>query len=389
MGNDKIRRLRAALDWTQDELASAVRSRVETATGRESSFDANTVSRLERGFITWPNSEYRYALRAVFGVDTDAELGLYSKQTRRLLASDRRDFLAASLAAILPDIVPRLSRLGMQDMDSIAERTRALEEWDRRSGGRATRHFAVGELRSTVELTKLSMTPAVRRRLCGEIAGLADLAAWSSFDAGLGASSRPTFTLGMDAAQEAGDHSVFCLIATNAARQEIHERNPGQALTLTDRAMGELPVPALAMIATVRAQAFALTGDEAQVMRQISLAESIYGRVTDLHGEPRWTWTITDEKLQSDIGFALYLLHTSTGRHSPELTARLRRATAAPATTRPRVAAMGAARLATVLYRHGELDEARHYDQVAEGLAAMVGSARLNAALTEMRAARA
>ncbi|MER8099614.1 hypothetical protein [Kitasatospora sp. NPDC094016] len=119
---------------------------------------------------------------------TNAELGLFPKRTRQdreeVSESKRRDFLTVSLASILPDVQPFPSSLGMKDVDDIAERTFALEEWDRRSGGLATRHLAFGELRSAVDPTKSSMGPRVRDRLFGQIANLADLAAWPAFDAG-------------------------------------------------------------------------------------------------------------------------------------------------------------------------------------------------------------
>ena len=40
--------------------------------------DARWVGKLERGEIRWPNEERRAALRDVFGVDTDTDLGLFS-----------------------------------------------------------------------------------------------------------------------------------------------------------------------------------------------------------------------------------------------------------------------------------------------------------------------
>ncbi|MFB8242417.1 hypothetical protein ACFC58_38395, partial [Kitasatospora purpeofusca] len=54
--------------------------------------------------------------------------------------------------------------------------------------------------------------------------------------------------------------------------------------------------------------------------------------------------------------------------------------------SQPRAKAMGAARLATVLFRQGDVDEARHHAAVAVHLAAAVGSARLDSAITEMHA---
>jgi transcriptional regulator with XRE-family HTH domain len=393
MTNDVLRRLRLGREWTQGEVAKRVNDRIRASAGRDSAIDANVISRLERGVITWPEREVRDALRAVFGVTTNAELGLFSKRTRRdreeVSESKRRDVLGISLAAILPDVLPTPSRVGMKDVEDVADRTFALEEWDRRSGGLSTRHLAFGELRSAVDLTRSSMGPRVRDRLCGQIANLADLAAWSAFDAGQNAPARSTFGLGIAAAREAGDDGLLCHVSTGLARQEIAERRPGDALALADIAMGNVPLSALAMIAAVKAQAYAVQGDEAEVMRQIALAESIYSRVTDLRSEPRWMWYFTEHKLHGETGHALYLLATVKGGPVSDVVSRLRRAVDSQTSNRARAKAIGTAQLATVLHRQGARDEAAHYGRIATGLSAVVHSARLDAALAEMRRAQA
>ncbi|MGF1430435.1 hypothetical protein [Kitasatospora sp. LaBMicrA B282] len=392
MTNDALRRLRLGREWTQAEVASRVNTRIKAATRRDRAIDANVISRLERGAITWPEQEVRDALRGVFGVATNAELGLFSKRTRHdreeVGESKRRDFLAVSLATILPDVLPAPTAVGMKDVSDLAERTYALEEWDRRSGGLSTRHLAFGELRSAVDLTKSSMGPRVRDRLCVQIANLADLAAWSSFDAGQSAPARSTFGLGIKAAQESGDHGILCHVATGLARQEIAEGRATDAISLADMAMGNVPLSALAMIAAVKAQAYAIRGDEAEVMRQISLAESIYSRVTDLQSEPQWMWYFTQHKLQGETGQALYLLATVTGHPVSDLVSRLRRAVDSQTSNRARAKAIGTAQLATALYRQGARDEADQYARTAIDLSEVVRSARLNAAVAEMRRAQ-
>lgn len=46
-------------------------------TGRDPDVDANWISRLERGIISWPSADYRAALCAVYGVDDEVQLGLF------------------------------------------------------------------------------------------------------------------------------------------------------------------------------------------------------------------------------------------------------------------------------------------------------------------------
>ncbi|MGA5817152.1 helix-turn-helix domain-containing protein [Kitasatospora sp. NPDC094028] len=389
MANVLFRHTRLALGLTQRQVAENVRALVEAATGRESSFDAGYVSRIERGLITWPREHYRQALCMVLGAGTAAELGLIAKQIHHhehpdeVSSSNRRDVLQTALVALLPP-TPPLSRLRMGDIRAMTERTGVLERWDRATGGRAVRDFALRELHTAVALTEVSTSPAVRAALLGAIARLANLTAWSSFDAGLFDEARPLFQLGLTTGREHGDIGLLCHLATNAARQEIHLRRPKRALELAGQVDGHLPAAGRAMLAAVRAQAHALQSDERQVARHLAAAEHAYDRVIDLASGPAWTQSITAAKVGSDTGFALYLLSAATGRDNPKVVADLRRAAGAD-TAQARVRAMATARLATVLYRQGERAEADQHAAQALDLAASVGSARLATALADMR----
>ncbi|MFJ6771817.1 hypothetical protein ACIQOV_12750 [Kitasatospora sp. NPDC091257] len=299
--------------------------------------------------------------------------------------TERRTFLSLGVAGVLPDIAVSPTRLGADDVHGLARHTAALEEWDRRSGGRATRHFAGLELRRAVDLGAASMTPSVRTAWSGAVARLAGLYAWTSFDAGE-AGAGASFDLALDAAREAGDASAYCHIATNAARQAVHEGDSERALALTASAAGPHPPAVLAMISAVTAQALALQGDIRGVMRSVAAAEDHASRADDSLQEG-WMRTLTPAKLRSDLGYALYRLSATTGHLAPDVVPQLRRTAGVPEASQPRAKAMGAARLATVLFRQGEMDEARHHAAVAVDLASAVGSARLDAAITEMRAA--
>ncbi|MER6399342.1 hypothetical protein ABT263_25340 [Kitasatospora sp. NPDC001603] len=299
--------------------------------------------------------------------------------------TQRRTFLSLGAAAVLPDIAAAPSRLGTGDVHGIAQHTVALEEWDRRSGGRATWHFAGLELRRAVDLSAASMTPAVRTAWSGAVARLAGLYAWATFDAGeKGAAA--AFDLALDAAREADDALAYCHIATNAARQAVHEGNAARALSLTASATGPHPPAVLAMVSAVTAQALALQGDIRVVMRAVAAAEAHASRAGD-SAQEGWLQTLTPAKLRSDLGYALYRLSATTGHLAPDVVPQLRRTAGVSAASQPRARAMGAARLATVLFRQGEVDEARHHAAVATDLACAVGSARLDAAIAEMRAA--
>lgn len=402
MTNEKLRHIRMIKGITQDQLAEKVQKRLIDLAFRQPhsnktplripAFDAKAVSRLEVGDVTWPGRDVRDALCHVLGVADPSEIGLYSKKSRlihdEVSTSRRRTLLAGSLAGLVPVPAhqPPPARLGTGDLAAVEQRVDDLAALDRLRGGAATLHFALGELDCLLGMGKSSMQPKVRTRLNTAVANLANLAGWASFDAGHTAHSRPLFQLGIDAAREAGDADALCHLATNFARQEIQERDAESALALADMAAGSpLPRAALAMIDAVKAQAFALQGDEGQVRRYVDSAAAIHSGCTDLFGGPKWTWTITEEKVNSDTGYALYRLAVRTGHRSPELVNTLRTAEQNTDSARARVKAMVTARLATVLYQEGAREEADHYARSARLLAGSVTSARLDLALGEMR----
>jgi hypothetical protein len=81
--NHNLRGRRLTVGITEGQVAEEVARLVAVQTGRELAIDANYVSKLERGVITWPNRAYRDAFRTFFGAASDAELGFYPSRARR------------------------------------------------------------------------------------------------------------------------------------------------------------------------------------------------------------------------------------------------------------------------------------------------------------------
>lgn len=81
--NQNLRERRLTVGITEGQVAEEVARIVALQTGRELAIDANYVSKLERGVITWPNRAYRDAFRTFFRATSDAELGFYPSRTRR------------------------------------------------------------------------------------------------------------------------------------------------------------------------------------------------------------------------------------------------------------------------------------------------------------------
>ena len=90
---------RRARRLTQQQLAEAVAAAHWRLFEQEAAIDADHVSKLERGLITWPNKRYRDAFRAVLGTACDAELGFYHHRGDTVAAGELTCLLYTSDAA--------------------------------------------------------------------------------------------------------------------------------------------------------------------------------------------------------------------------------------------------------------------------------------------------
>jgi transcriptional regulator with XRE-family HTH domain len=74
--NRHLQRLRHARNWTTTDTAQRLRDHIHTTTGHHATIDAHTIQRLENGEITDLPETYRTALRTVYGLTNDDQLGL-------------------------------------------------------------------------------------------------------------------------------------------------------------------------------------------------------------------------------------------------------------------------------------------------------------------------
>ena len=78
--NARLAQLRRERGWTQDDVARRIAADTRQRTGKTVPINADYVSRLERGLIGRPRSDYREAFRNLFGT-TDADLGFAPRPT--------------------------------------------------------------------------------------------------------------------------------------------------------------------------------------------------------------------------------------------------------------------------------------------------------------------
>jgi len=120
--SDQLRALRLARGWTQEHAAAAVQAKVRADTGQDArTIDAAWIGRLERGRLKWPTDDYRAALRAVYGVATDTDLGLSGARSQ-----------AALEAVQSPDLrqLDRLRRALDDTFNEGAMATSTLDDWE-------------------------------------------------------------------------------------------------------------------------------------------------------------------------------------------------------------------------------------------------------------------
>jgi transcriptional regulator with XRE-family HTH domain len=120
--NDDLRALRLSRGWTQEQAAAAVMDALKAATGQDrSGIDASWIGRLERGRLKWPDAENRSALRTVYGVATDTELGFSGIRSRALVEIQRS-----------PDLgqLEQLRRALDDTFNEGAMATTTLDDWE-------------------------------------------------------------------------------------------------------------------------------------------------------------------------------------------------------------------------------------------------------------------
>ena len=79
--NELFRTARTRRGLSRQRLADAVNQLDQDDAGHL--MTAQTVGRIEQGLVRWPHAARRQALRAVLGVGSDQELGLYDPRRRR------------------------------------------------------------------------------------------------------------------------------------------------------------------------------------------------------------------------------------------------------------------------------------------------------------------
>jgi hypothetical protein len=404
------RRRRPAGAATQQAVADALCDIVQARTGSRPAIDADYISKLERGIIRWPNAEYRAAFRTLFKT-TDTDLGFYSARScpppphpappadavgpvvddttiaRELIKLTGTAVLAAP--GPTPDFLTGLhvsgtmpDRVGMDDVRHIDQTTSLFESWDFAFGGGLSRHAVIGQLQWCAQLhQRASTTPRVRTALQTAISRLAEVAGWMSFDAADTRTAHRCWLLGLHMAAHAGDDLAQTNILMDMARATYTQR-PQEAISLMGLAQSTLtratPTVRVA-VHVVTARAYGALGAEAECMRQIDTARTLFAdRRPDQ--EPPWLGYYDEGQLSGDCGHALVPL-AHKGTRSGEAIGLLRAAVRAHGPDAARSAALSRAKLVHLLIDRDDAQEAADEAGALLQAAPTIRSARLVADL--------
>ncbi|WP_422647078.1 hypothetical protein [Actinoalloteichus caeruleus] len=407
------------LGWTLAVAAERVNEAYEEITGSPGAYDAESIRRLLRGKVTWPHPDYRAALRSVFRVRSDSDIGFYSTRRRttaklrgmREKEEDVRriDFLrgfavltgsaltGGSLAATLDDAARATAAapqaIGEEHIAQVRDATAFLRSGDF-AGTPLSLQAMAGQLRWAVDLLDASASHQDRIDLHAEVGSLAKVVGWAYFDQGHHHSADRYFRIGLHCADVAGSWWLRSEVLTCMARQAIYIGQPDEALTLLGAArVREDRISPLrrASLSTVQARAYGTLGNAEECLRSVKQAEDHFNQHDRESGgkdDPRlgeYAKFYSTAQLHGDTAGALAKI-AAKGAHFTDACRRLRFAVDHYPAEYFRSALFSQSRLATLLLRHGDQDEAAAVGMQVLGQVRGIPSRRLRDKITEIRA---
>jgi transcriptional regulator with XRE-family HTH domain len=285
--NERLRELRESQGWTQENAATAVADAVAAATGAEppSGIDASWIGRLERGIYKWPREEYRQALRTVYSVSTDAELGFSGARSHRRV----------NTTSVAPDLW-RLDQLRHALDDTFNEGSMtptSLDDWENavvryglisrdRPAGLLVSDLAsdIAELHRLLSKRRPLSTGRRLARLTAQMTGLMCLTLIKMDDR---QAFRSWARTARTAANEAGDPATLSWVLAQEAYGHYYSGDYSEAVTvafLAEEATRSTPRVGAALAAALQARAHAAMGNASDCRAALDRAESVLSNLS-------------------------------------------------------------------------------------------------------------
>jgi len=400
--NVKLRGLREATPsslisgecLSRAELAEAVNDFLWRTRDTRFELDGHSIARYERGQVLWPSEPYRAALKSVFGVTADAELGF--RPTRRgntgrptqTVSSDYNSTvdLGTSPAEFLTSITvttPIPVRIGWTDVEHVRATTRAVAMSENLFGGGLSCEAATGQLRWAGGLLEARAGDDVRSAMFEAVGNLSGVVAYSAFDIADYKAADRCFQFALWCADQGKSWPLRANTLAEMARKATYLGNFDEALTLIEFAQvrsDRISATTRAMLLAVRAQLLALTDRPDECRVDIECADLQFaGR--DPAMDPPWMVYYDEAEHQGSTGKALIPVATKTKRI--ELAAvRLENAIRLHDANYPRSRTFSRTRLAALTMSAGDPREAAAIGQQAVAEALTLRSKRI---VTELR----
>ncbi|GAA5071856.1 hypothetical protein HNP84_007859 [Thermocatellispora tengchongensis] len=374
---------------------------------REGGLNRHYIGKLERGEVRWPNSDYRAALRHIFGVERDSDLGFHRPQRTKSASEpaiteedvDRKGFIRTALGAAAAVSLVELSEPASParssglpavvtegDIRKLRHIAGVFSSWDHTYGGGLVREAVAAQLRYSVGLLRHSRCPnSLRNDLFSAVGHLGHVAAFMAFDSFSHDDARRMFGMALGCAEEAGDWHLRAKILSSMARQAIWTGDADNGLTLIEFAMvrsDRLTPAERAMLMSARARALAKLGRVQETLATVGRGDEEFARVKPSE-EPPWMRYYDAAQHAGDTGHALYDLAIN-GKFVSEATGRLASAVAGHTSAYVRSRAISGIKLASLTMVTGDPVEAAHIGARALTDAGTVRSRRAQTDMEEL-----
>ncbi|GAA2692236.1 hypothetical protein [Nonomuraea recticatena] len=411
--NDALRRARERLtspttpgeSASRQDLADLVNAWIYTHHQRVTCLTANYLGKLERGLVRWPQADYREALRAILGAETDADLGFRrARRSSTALAVEevgdvnRKGFFRTALGAAVSITLADLAQFAqpaevpkaVQAADILELRTIAgvFSAWDHTYGGGLVRDAVNAQLRYSVSLLQHSTCPrALHDELYVAVGWLGHSAAAMAFDAYAHDDARRMFRLALSCAEEAGDWHLRAKVLSLMARQAIWCGDADDGLTLVELALvraDRLTPAERAMLYTARARAMAKLGMVEGTLESVGKADEQFTRIRPADERP-WMRYYDAAQHAGDTGHAMFdLALKQSDRFAAATSQRLGTAVEGHVAPYVRSRAISGIKLASLTMATGDPDEAAVIGMRAIGDAGKVRSCRAQDDMREL-----
>jgi hypothetical protein len=282
----------------------------------------------------------------------------------------------------------RPSAIGYQEVAQIEHAARLFREWDDQFGGGLRRKAVVGQLNEVADLLRDSHPAAIRRRLFGTMAQLAETAAIMSWDSGDQTYAQRYYVLALRAAKPAADPAFAANIMAGMARQLLYLGHSTDALELIrvaqDRS-AEVATPTVrAMLHTREAWGYAKQGRLSAFRRATAKAEDALADAKPTDDDPHWITYFNAAELAGTTGGRLLDLAHEQPELADETATHIATAIQQRGPGHLRSAALDHIGLAEARLIQGELEEAARLGHAAAAVIEQTRSDRVRVKLVEL-----